>query len=119
MPDLNGYVVVGWGMLVYVRTAPLASAVPKLEGALVYVNSRCSLTEARRKRGGEGGIRTHGTIAGTPVFETGPIDHSGTSPQRATLESRARNLTDAQANRNVRTPHPLSISGQTRFNALG
>src|SRR5258708_1591413 len=30
--------------------------------------------------GGEGGIRTHGTLAGTPVFETGPIDHSGTSP---------------------------------------
>ena len=30
--------------------------------------------------GGEGGIRTHGTREGTPVFETGPIDHSGTSP---------------------------------------
>ena len=30
--------------------------------------------------GGEGGIRTHGTVARTPVFETGPIDHSGTSP---------------------------------------
>src|SRR6266699_2055892 len=30
--------------------------------------------------GGEGGIRTHGTLAGTTVFETAPIDHSGTSP---------------------------------------
>ncbi len=30
--------------------------------------------------GGEGEIRTHGTLAGTPVFETGPIGHSGTSP---------------------------------------
>ncbi len=29
---------------------------------------------------GEGGIRTHGTLACTPVFETGPIGHSGTSP---------------------------------------
>ena len=29
---------------------------------------------------GEGGIRTLGTVARTPVFETGPIDHSGTSP---------------------------------------
>ena len=33
--------------------------------------------------GGEGGIRTHGTLAGTTVFETAPIDHSGTSPQRS------------------------------------
>ena len=33
------------------------------------------------RSGGEGGIRTHGTRKGTPVFETGPIDHSGTSPR--------------------------------------
>ena len=32
--------------------------------------------------GGEGGIRTHGTVTRTTVFETAPIDHSGTSPQR-------------------------------------
>jgi heat shock protein HspQ len=31
--------------------------------------------------GGEGGIRTHGTRKGTTVFETVPIDHSGTSPR--------------------------------------
>src|SRR5262245_25151835 len=31
--------------------------------------------------GGEGGIRTHGTLARTTVFETVPIDHSGTSPR--------------------------------------
>ena len=31
--------------------------------------------------GGEGGIRTHGALAGTTVFETAPIDHSGTSPR--------------------------------------
>ena len=30
--------------------------------------------------GGEGGIRTHGTVPRTTVFETVPIDHSGTSP---------------------------------------
>ena len=30
--------------------------------------------------GGEGGIRTHGTLARSTVFETAPIDHSGTSP---------------------------------------
>ena len=33
-----------------------------------------------RGNGGEGGIRTHGTLARTTVFETVPIDHSGTSP---------------------------------------
>jgi hypothetical protein len=31
--------------------------------------------------GGEGGIRTHGTLARTTVFETAPFGHSGTSPQ--------------------------------------
>jgi hypothetical protein len=31
--------------------------------------------------GGEGGIRTHGGLAPTTVFETAPIDHSGTSPR--------------------------------------
>ena len=30
--------------------------------------------------GGEGGIRTHGTVAGTPDFESGTFDHSATSP---------------------------------------
>jgi hypothetical protein len=35
--------------------------------------------------GGEGGIRTHGTLARTTVFETVPIDHSGTSPIGAAL----------------------------------
>jgi hypothetical protein len=34
--------------------------------------------------GGEGGIRTHGTVAGTIVFKTISIDHSDTSPEHAT-----------------------------------
>src|SRR5580704_10628447 len=34
--------------------------------------------------GGEGGIRTLGTHKGTTVFETVPIDRSGTSPDRRT-----------------------------------
>ena len=33
--------------------------------------------------GGGGGIRTHGTRKGTTVFETVPIDHSGTPPYPA------------------------------------
>src|SRR5436190_8628180 len=32
------------------------------------------------KKSGEGGIRTLGRISPTPVFETGPIGRSGTSP---------------------------------------
>src|ERR1700684_3305413 len=30
--------------------------------------------------GGRGGIRTHGTLAGTPVFKTGALNHSSTLP---------------------------------------
>ena len=30
--------------------------------------------------GGEGGIRTHGTVTRTPDFESGTFDHSATSP---------------------------------------
>ena len=32
------------------------------------------------KNGGEGGIRTHGTVAGTLVFKTRALNHSTTSP---------------------------------------
>jgi hypothetical protein len=35
-------------------------------------------------RGGEGGIRTPGTLARTPHFECGAIDHSATSPGPST-----------------------------------
>jgi hypothetical protein len=34
-----------------------------------------------KKAGGEGGIRTPGTLSGTPVFKTGAINHSATSPR--------------------------------------
>src|ERR1700746_3065749 len=32
--------------------------------------------------GGWGGIRTHGTLAGTPVFKTGALNRSATHPDR-------------------------------------
>ena len=35
---------------------------------------------SRVKLSGEGGIRTPGTVSGTPVFETGTISLSVTSP---------------------------------------
>ena len=43
--------------------------------------------------GGERGIRTPGTVARTPHFECGPIDHSGISPI-----SRTKNLSFGTAN---------------------
>jgi hypothetical protein len=42
-----------------------------------YIDNNSAL---RQCGGGEGGIRTHGTVTRTTVFETVPIDHSGTSP---------------------------------------
>jgi hypothetical protein len=33
-----------------------------------------------RPTGGRGGIRTHGALAGTPVFKTGALNHSATLP---------------------------------------
>ena len=36
----------------------------------------------KAQSGGEGEIRTHGTVARSLVFETSPIGHSGTSPLR-------------------------------------
>ena len=35
---------------------------------------------AGAKFGGEGEIRTHETLASLPVFKTGALDHSATSP---------------------------------------
>ena len=41
--------------------------------------------------GGEGGIRTHGSVNATPDFESGTFDHSATSPDQQ-LDSQARIL---------------------------
>jgi hypothetical protein len=34
----------------------------------------------KQRTGGRGGIRTHGTLAGTPVFKTGALNRSATLP---------------------------------------
>ena len=44
---------------------------PATTEAVAGVNFKC----------GEGGIRTLDTVAGIPVFETGPFSRSGTSPE--------------------------------------
>src|SRR5690554_1766507 len=38
------------------------------------------MMDQQRRNGGEGGIRTLGTLTRSTVFETAPFDHSGTSP---------------------------------------
>ena len=40
------------------------------------------------RAGGEGGIRTHGTVARTPHFECGAFDHSATSPRESRIRPR-------------------------------
>jgi hypothetical protein len=40
--------------------------------------------ESGLARGGRGGIRTHGALAGTPVFKTGALNHSATLPSAIT-----------------------------------
>jgi hypothetical protein len=53
--------------------------------------------------GGEGGIRTHGTVTRTTVFETVPFDLSGTSPWRScNLPVHLRQPEDARKNRKKR-----------------
>ena len=47
-----------------------------------YANVCEGVRDSAPPSSGEGGIRTLGTHKGTPVFETGPFDHSGTSPTR-------------------------------------
>src|SRR5262249_35234002 len=59
--------------------------------------ARDSRLGASRLNGGEGGIRTHGTLASTTVFETARFNHSRTSPLpipfRACCEKKIVSLT--------------------------
>ena len=47
---------------------------------LLLVSQKHKLNLIVYKYGGEGGIRTHGTVAGTLVFKTRALNHSTTSP---------------------------------------
>ena len=42
-----------------------------------------SQVKDNKSNGGEGGIRTPDTLSGMPVFKTGAINHSATSPNAA------------------------------------
>src|SRR2546423_5779067 len=59
-----------------------------------------------RMLGGWGGIRTHGTLAGTPVFKTGALNRSATHPR---LAYQKVNLLRRE---NKREPwHPIGTQG--------
>ena len=77
-----------------VRDEPqLGTARKKLIGTVLihrtvpirFANANGSLVRSYERaisKGGEGGIRTLGTLAGTLVFETSTIGHSVTSPMQ-------------------------------------
>ena len=48
---------------------------------VLLVSQKHKLNLIFYKYGGEGGIRTHGTVAGTLVFKTRALNHSTTSPK--------------------------------------
>ena len=79
------------------------------------VQTQCDkdFCHAGQQANGEGGIRTLGMVAHTPVFETGPIDHSGTSPERF-----QRILEDADYSSNSESVFALgpgSLADRSRF----
>src|ERR1017187_5733213 len=51
----------------------------------MFLACRMSLDRLESVYGGEGGIRTPDTVSGMPVFKTGAINHSATSPARKPL----------------------------------
>src|SRR5687768_994169 len=54
---------------------------------------------------GQGGIRTHDTVTGIPVFETGSFSHSDTCPNRAKYCSRSE--IRSQREHRADLPRPL------------
>jgi hypothetical protein len=65
--------------------------------------------------GGEGGIRTHESLAALPVFETGPFNRSGTSPD--SMQSRYR-FWLRPLPLNIRAPRMLAYAATAHESAL-
>ena len=57
--------------------------------------------------GGEGEIRTHGTLAGTLVFKTSTLNHSVTSPEHK-LKAKWRRGRDSNPREDLRPPNDLA-----------
>ena len=62
--------------------APYTAAGDKKgDASILYENISLFINDEDKLYGGETGIRTLGSLAGSTVFETAPFDHSGTSPR--------------------------------------
>ena len=73
------------------------------------ISSRAQSATLASLPGGEGGIRTHDEIAPIPVFETGALNRSATSPQTldySTRRARPIAMTHATASASVVTGAP-------------
>ena len=66
--------------------------------------------------GGEGGIRTLGTIADTTVFKTVPLNHSGTSPAEPIITD-TDYLVESLAG-NCRHPHAVGTGLAQRLGRI-
>jgi hypothetical protein len=64
--------------------------------------------------GGEAGIRTLGTVTGTPHFECGAFDHSATSPQKVRKVCKSQALLTDRPGRG----RPLADDGALAKKAL-
>ena len=67
------------------RTKLIGTVLTHQTVSIRFANANGSLVTSYGRaisKGGEGGIRTLGTLAGTLVFETSTIGHSVTSPKQ-------------------------------------
>ena len=98
----------------------------------IAVERVCPPGRACVECGGEGGIRTLGTLARSTVFETAPFDHSGTSPHersgrawrppgrmsRALARPRIPHAERCRSGRSGRSRKPLSAQAFRGFESL-
>lgn len=67
---------------------------------------RCRRRHARANASGQGGIRTHGTREGPPVFKTGAFNRSATCPN----ESRTHTVIARTLRKSHLAPHRATDS---------
>ena len=75
MDQIHRWVLARHNLIFWVGVLPLVRA----RGVHLKKNKQL-IVSCLFNLGGEGGIRTPGTREGTPHFECGPFNHSGTSP---------------------------------------
>lgn len=79
-----------------------------MPGVTLMANSRAILRHGVELRnGGWGGIRTHETLAGLPVFKTGAFNRSATHPRTPSATASLHRLTQTRQGRNL----PLAGDG--------